>query len=65
MPWGIVSLVDLCVGFSHFSARIVFRERSWARSLVSVAQMMTSGFLTAGLYASLALRFLSADWRRF
>jgi len=32
MPWGIVSLVDLYVGFTLFSAWIVFRERSWPRS---------------------------------
>ena len=28
MPWGIVSLVDLYVGFSLFSCWIVFREKA-------------------------------------
>ena len=34
MPWGIVSLVDLYVGFVLFSGWIVYRERSLARSIV-------------------------------
>ena len=28
MPWGIVSLVDLYVGFTLFSCWIVFREKA-------------------------------------
>ena len=28
MPWGIVSLVDLYVGFALFSGWIVFREKA-------------------------------------
>jgi uncharacterized membrane protein YeiH len=65
MPWGIVSLVDLYVGFALFSAWIVFRERSWSRSLIWIALMMVLGFLTASLYVFLALRSSSGDWRRF
>ena len=33
MPWGIVSLVDLYVGFALFSCWIVFREKSLLPSL--------------------------------
>ena len=65
MPWGIVSLVDLYVGFTLFSAWIVLRERSWPRSLVWVILMMVLGFFAASLYALLALQASGGDWRRF
>ena len=65
MPWGIVSLVDLYVGFTLFSAWIVFRERSWPRSLVWVILMMALGFFTASLYTFLALQSSRGEWKRF
>ena len=65
MPWGIVSLVDLYVGFTLFSAWIVFRERSWPRSLVWVVLIMVLGFFTASLYTFLALQASGGDWHRF
>jgi hypothetical protein len=65
MPWGVVSLVDLYVGFTLFSAWIVFRERSLGRSLIWVVLMMVLGFFTASLYAFLALRSSGGDWHRF
>jgi hypothetical protein len=65
MPWGIVSLVDLYVGFTLFSAWIVFRERSWPRSIVWVVLMMVLGFFTASLYAFLALQASGGDWHKF
>jgi hypothetical protein len=64
MPWGIVSLVDLYVGFTLFSAWIVFRERSLGRSVVWVVLMMVLGFFTASLYTFLALRSSGGDWHR-
>jgi hypothetical protein len=65
MPWGIVSLVDLYVGFTLFSAWIVFRERSFGRSLIWVVLMMVLGFFTASLYTFGALRTSGGDWRTF
>ena len=65
MPWGVVSLVDLYVGFVLFSGWIVFRERSALRSIPWVALMMVLGFWTASLYALLALHKSGGDWRRF
>jgi len=65
MPWGIVSLVDLYVGFMLFSAWIVFRERSWPRSVVWVVLMMVLGFFTASLYTFLALQASGGDWHKF
>ena len=65
MPWGIVSLVDLYVGFFLFSGWIVYRERSPVRSVVWVVLMMVLGFWTASLYTLLALQASQGDWQRF
>ena len=65
MPWGIVSLVDLYVGFVLFSGWIVYREQSFVRSLVWVALMMILGFWTASLYTLIALQRSGGSWQRF
>jgi hypothetical protein len=65
MPWGIVSLVDLYVGFALFSGWIVYREKSAIRSVVWVVLMMVLGFFTASLYTLIALQQSGRDWRRF
>jgi len=65
MPWGIVSLVDLYVGFILFSAWIVYREKSLLRSVIWVVLMMVLGFFTASLYAFIALQRSDGDWQRF
>jgi hypothetical protein len=65
MPWGIVSLVDLYVGFTLFSGWIIYREKSLWRSVVWVALMMVLGFFTASLYTLVALQRSGGDWRRF
>jgi hypothetical protein len=65
MPWGIVSLVDLYVGFILFSGWIVYREKSLARSIVWVVLMMVLGFFTASLYTLIALQTSGGDWKRF
>ena len=65
MPWGIVSLVDLYVGFILFSGWIVYREKSLLRSVVWVFFMMVLGFFTASLYTLIALQTSGGDWGRF
>jgi len=65
MTWGIVSLVDLYVGFVLFSAWIVYREASMARAAVWVVLMMVFGFLTASVYALLALQSSKGNWPLF
>jgi hypothetical protein len=65
MPWGIVSLVDLYVGFILFSGWILYREASLGRAVVWVFFVMVLGFFTASIYAFLALRASGGDWRRF
>ena len=65
MPWGIVSLVDLYVGFILFTGWIVYREKSPARSIIWAVLMMVLGFWTASLYTFIALQARGGDWRRF
>jgi hypothetical protein len=64
-PWGIVSLVDLYVGFLLFSGWIIYREDSSIRSVVWVFLMMVLGFFTGALYTFIALQTSDGDWRRF
>jgi hypothetical protein len=65
MPWGIVSLVDLYVGFILFSGWIIYREKSASRSVVWVILVMILGFWTASLYTLIALQTSGGDWRHF
>lgn len=65
MPWGIVSLVDLYVGFALFSCWIVFREKKLLPSIVWVTMMMVLGFWAGALYTFLALQSSRGDWHRF
>jgi Protein of unknown function (DUF1475) len=65
MPWGIVSLVDLYVGFTLFSCWIVYREKAVLPSIVWVVLMMVLGFFTGALYSFIALQTSGGDWRRF
>jgi hypothetical protein len=65
MPWGIVSLVDLYVGFTLFSCWIVYREKAILPSIIWVVLMMVLGFFTGALYTFIALQTSGGDWRRF
>ena len=65
LPWGIVSLVDLYVGFTLFAGWIIYREQSWPRSLVWIVLLMTLGFFTGALYTFIALQTSEGDWDRF
>ena len=65
MPWGIISLVDLYVGFALLSGWILFRKASRARAVVWILFIQLLGSLTASVYAFLALGSSGGDWRRF
>jgi hypothetical protein len=65
MPWGIVSLVDVYVGFILFSGWIVYREKSLIRSIVWVLLVMVLGNFTASVYTLIALYTSGGDWKRF
>ena len=64
-PWGIVSMVDLYTGFALFSGWIIYREKSFLRSLIWVALVMVLGFFTASLYVFIALNASEGDWKKF
>ena len=49
-PWGVVSLIDLYVGFVIFSIWIVYRESSLVSMIIWVVLMMVLGFFTASVY---------------
>jgi len=65
LPWGIVSLVDLYVGFTLFSFWIVFREKAILPSVIWVILMMVLGFWAGALYTFIALQASGGDWKRF
>jgi hypothetical protein len=50
-PWGVVSLVDLYVGFILFSLWITYREASRLHAAAWIIAMMVFGFLAGALYA--------------
>lgn len=65
MPWGIVSLVDLYVGFALFSCWIVYREKSLIPSIIWVVLMLVLGFWAVALYTIIALQTSNGDWKKF
>ena len=65
MPWGIVSLVDLYVGFTLFSGWIIYREKSLPVAILWTIAMMTLGFFAGSLYTFITLQSSNGDWRKF
>ena len=64
-PWGIVSMVDLYVGFTLFSMWIVYREKNVLSASIWVILMMVLGFFAGSLYVLLALISSKGDPKRF
>lgn len=54
-PWGIMSMIDLYVGFTLFSLWIAYREKSLIKSVIWIILMMVLGFFTGALYILIAL----------
>ena len=65
MPWGIVSLVDVYVGFLLFSGWVIYRESKIWIALIWVVMIMVLGNFIASLYVLLALQFSGGDWKKF
>lgn len=65
LPWGIVSLVDLYVGFTLFSAWVAYREKSIPVTALWILAVMTLGAFTISLYAFLALRASQGNPQKF
>ena len=64
-PWGIVSLVDVYVGFIFFCAWVIYREEKLWKALVWTLSIMILGNFPAGIYAFLALHNSDDKWMRF
>lgn len=61
-PWGVMSLIDLYVGFALFSIWIVYRETTLWKTIIWVVTMMVFGFLTGSIYVLKALYESKGDW---
>ncbi len=64
-PWGVVSFVDLYVGFALFSIWIAFRETKVVLAVIWIILMMVLGFFTGAVYVLIALYRSEGDWVRF
>jgi len=64
-PWGIVSIVDLYVGFALFSMWIAFRETKLIVAIIWIVLMMVLGFFTGSVYVLVALYTSKGDWVKF
>lgn len=64
-PWGLMSIIDLYVGFTLFSMWIFYRESHLVSSVIWILTMMILGFFTACLYVLIALYSSKEDWDTF
>lgn len=64
-PWGIVSLVDLYVGFVLFSCWIAFREKNTLAIILWIVSMMILGFFAGSAYVVINLHASKGDWSKF
>jgi len=64
-PWGIISIVDLYVGFALFSIWIAFREKALIHTVIWILLMIVFGFLTGSIYVLVALYKSKGDWLTF
>ncbi len=64
-PWGVMSMIDLYVGFTLFSMWIFYREKNTLKSIIWTILMMTLGFFAACIYVLMALYKSKGDWDKF
>lgn len=64
-PWGIVSLVDLYVGFMFFALWIAFREDSILYAILWIISLMILGFFIGALYVLITSYVSKNDWLVF
>lgn len=64
-PWGVMSMIDLYVGFTLFSMWIAYREKHLGVKIIWIVLMMVLGFFTGCLYVLLALYKSNEDWQVF
>lgn len=63
--WGRLTLVDFYAGIALFAGWVVYRERSWWKSLLWIVLLIGLGNWTTSLYVYLALQGSGGDWKRF
>ena len=64
-PWGIVSLVDVYVGFIFFCVWIFYREKNVLVAILWSIAIMILGNFPSGIYAFLALQSSGNNWKKF
>ncbi len=64
-PWGIVSMVDLYVGFIIFAMWIFFREEKLTTKILLMFPLMILGFFMVSVYVYIALVKSNDDWLTF
>lgn len=64
-PWGVMSMIDLYVGFTLFSMWIAFREAKAVTAAIWILLMMVLGFFTGCLYVLIVLYSSRGDWQLF
>lgn len=64
-PWGVMSMIDLYVGFTLFSMWIFYRENNLLKSIIWTILMMVLGFFTACVYILIALYDAKGNWDNF
>lgn len=67
LPWGIVSLADLYIGFVFFAVIVFLTERSWLGAAIWAAPIFILGNVWAALWLlirlpHLAQRLSKPDW---
>ena len=64
-PWGIMSMIDLYVGFTLFAMWINFREENMYKSVIWVVLLMLTGFFIGSIYVLINLYISRGDWELF
>lgn len=67
LPWGIVALADLYIGFLFFAAIVFMTERSWVVAALWAAPILILGNIWAALWLVIRLPHLAKqlskpDW---
>jgi predicted membrane-bound dolichyl-phosphate-mannose-protein mannosyltransferase len=65
IAWGRITLIDIYVSFFVFCGWVIFRERSWWRSIIWIALVIVLGSLTICTYTFLALQASGGSCHRF
>ena len=65
LPWGVVSLVDVYIGFFLFSGWVIYREKNIWIALLWILLIMIFGNFTTSVYTLLALFQSGENWKKF